>query len=329
MKKAKMMLHTLLHPAKWVRYSLPPAAFAALILIFASEQTESALAYPVYLMSAYSLAVLIAALPVLARRIRQHKTNLLNRSKLMQKIASSARRRALSGPRRRRSAYRATALCIASSAFGDQYLHDPAFRGSVSIYQGMIVNFLYMLFRIATGIRYASVWFISMAVYYMVLGGLRAYLISSYRRREAGGLSFEYCCYRRTAWLLFLLNIPMGGMIVLMVRTNSGFFYPGYIIYLSALYTFYTMAVSIVNLVKFRKLGSPILSAAKVLNFVSAMMSILGLQTAMISRFSVNGENYRRLMNAVTGGFVYGIVVMIAVYMLLHSRKIRKKGESF
>ena len=303
MKKAKMMLHTLLHPAKWVLYSIPPAAFAALIFIFASEQTEGALAYPVYLMSAYSLAVLIAALPVLARRIRQHKTNLLNRSKLMQKIASSA--------------------------FGDQYLHDPAFRGSVSIYQGMIVNFLYVLFRIATGIRYASVWFISMAVYYMVLGGLRAYLISSYRRREAGGLSFEYCCYRRTAWLLFLLNITMGGMIVLMVRTNSGFFYPGYIIYLSALYTFYTMAVSIVNLVTFRKLGSPILSAAKVLNFVSAMMSILGLQTAMISRFSVNGENYRGLMNAVTGGFVYGIVVMIAVYMLLHSRKIRKKGESF
>ena len=303
MKKAKMMLHTLLHPAKWVLYSIPPAAFAALIFIFASEQTEGALAYPVYLMSAYSLAVLIAALPVLAKRIRQHKANLLNRSKLMQKIASSA--------------------------FGDQYLHDPAFRGSVSIYQGMIVNFFYVLFRIATGIRYASVWFISMAVYYMVLGGLRAYLISSYRRREAGGLSFEYRCYRRTAWLLFLLNIPMGGMIVLMVRTNSGFFYPGYIIYLSALYTFYTMAVSIVNLVKFRKLGSPILSAAKVLNFVSAMMSILGLQTAMISRFSVNGENYRRLMNAVTGGFVYGIVVMIAVYMLLHSRKIRKKGESF
>lgn len=303
MKKAKMMLHTLLHPAKWVLYSIPPAAFAALIFIFASEQTESALAYPVYLMSAYSLAVLIAALPVLAKRIRQHKANLLNRSKLMQKIASSA--------------------------FGNQYLHDPAFRGSISIYQGMIVNFLYVLFRIAAGIRYASVWFISMAVYYMVLGGLRAYLISSYRRREAGGLSFEYCCYRRTAWLLFLLNIPMGGMIVLMVRTNSGFFYPGYIIYLSALYTFYTMTVSIVNLVKFRKLGSPILSAAKVLNFVSAMMSILGLQTAMISRFSVNGENYRRLMNAVTGGFVYGIVVMIAVYMLLHSRKIRKKGESF
>lgn len=213
----------------------------------------------------------------------------------------------------------------ASSAIVRRYLHDLAFRGSVSIYQGMTVNFFYVVFRVSAGIRYASAWFISMAVYYLVLGGLRAYLIFSYRRRDAKD---EYRCYRRTAWLLFLLNIPMGGMIVLMVRTNSGFSYPGYIIYLSALYTFYTMVTSVVNLAKFRKVGSPILSAAKVLNFVAAMMSILGLQTAMIARFSTNGEAYRKLMNAMTGGFVYGIVVVIAVSMLLRGRKTRKKVDS-
>ena len=95
----------------------------------------------------------------------------------------------------------------------------------------------------------------------------------------------KYRCYRKTALLLFLLNIPIGGMIVLMVRTNSGFTYPGYIIYLSALYTFYTLILSIINLVKFHELGDLILSVAKVLNFISAMMSVLGLQTAMISRF--------------------------------------------
>lgn len=123
----------------------------------------------------------------------------------------------------------------------------------------------------------------------------------------------------------FLLNIPMGGMIVLMVRTNSGFSYPGYIIYLSAIYTFYAMIISVINLVKFRRLGSPILSVAKVLNFVSAMMSVLGLQTAMISRFSENGENYRKMMNAVTGAFVWGIVIVIAVYMLFYSGKMMRK----
>lgn len=118
---------------------------------------------------------------------------------------------------------------IRASYFGRQYFDDLAFRGSVNIYQGMIINFLYVIFRIAAGIRYASVWFISMAVYYFILGGLRAYLISSYRSKKEQ--KEKYRCYRKTALLLFLLNIPMGGMIVLMVRTNSGFTYPGYIIY--------------------------------------------------------------------------------------------------
>lgn len=129
--------------------------------------------------------------------------------------------------------------------------------------------------------------------------------------------------------MLFLLNIPMGGMIVLMVKTNSGFSYPGYVIYLSALYTFYAMAVSIVNLAKFRRLGNPLLSAAKALNFVSAMMSVLGLQTAMIARFSQNGDDYRKMMNAITGGSVWGIVILVAIYMLLRSRRMETKVKPF
>ena len=206
-----------------------------------------------------------------------------------------------------------------------RYFKDLAFRGSISIYQGIAVNLFYVAFRIMAAIRYVSVWFLSMAVYYLVLGGLRAYLIVCYRRRTP---ELERRCYHTTAWFLFLLNIPMGGMIVLMVRTDSGFSYPRYVIYLSALYTFYTMITSAINLIRFRRLGSPILSAAKVLHFVAAMMSILGLQTAMISRFSENGENYRRMMNAITGSFVYCIVILIAIYMLLHGRYLRKKAES-
>ena len=289
-----MFFQKLLHPSKWVLIFVPPLSFAALIFIFATQTTRSASAYMIYCMSAYSLTIWLAALP---RLIKEMKTAIMT-SRFMRKVSSSK----ITG----------------------RYLNDLAFRGNVSIYQGMAVNAFYVVFRIVAGIRYASVWFISMAVYHLVLGGLWAYLVVCYRRRDP---ELERRCYHTTAWLLFLLNFPMGGMIVLMVRTNSGFSYPGYIIYLSALYTFYTMVTSIQNLVKFRKLGSPILSAAKVLNFIAAMMSILGLQTAMISRFSENGESYRKMMNAITGGFVYGIVILIAVIMLLCSRKTRKKVE--
>lgn len=292
---ARKLLQKLLHPPGWVLVFVPLLSFAALAAVFIRQCPENILVYLIYSLSAYSLTIWLAALPGLTKRAKSAMMG----SKLMRKAA-------------------------ASPIMG-RYFKDLAFRGSISIYQGIAVNLFYVAFRIMAAIRYASVWFLSMAVYYLVLGGLRAYLIVCYRRRTP---ELEHRCYHTTAWLLFLLNIPMGGMIVLMIRTNSGFSYPGYIIYLSVLYTFYTMVTSVLNIVKFRKLGSPVLSAAKVLNFISAMMSILGLQTAMISRFSEHGENYRRMMNAITGGFVYGIVILIAIYMLLHGRYLRKKVES-
>lgn len=183
-----------------------------------------------------------------------------------------------------------------------------------------------MIFSAVIGICYTSVWFISMAVYYLMLGAIRIYLIISYKQRH---IKDEVICYRNTALCLFLLNVPIGGIILLMIRTNSVFSYPGYVIYLSALYTFYTLIIAVRNIVKFRKIGSSILSAAKVLNFIAAMMSILGLQTAMISQFSVNGDAYRKMMNGITGGFVYAIVFVIAVYMICNSRKVKtvRKAE--
>ena len=285
MKRAWTLLEKLLHPPKWVLLTLPPIVFAALTYVLLKGK-NSMPTYMIYCTSAYCLTIWILPLP---RLFRKAKETMMHR--------------------------------LTGTVFGGKYIGDLAFRGSVSIYQGMMVNFLYVVFRIFVGIRYASVWFLTIAIYDLLLGIMRLSLILSYRNRN---MKSELRCCRRTAWLLFLLNIPMGGMIVLMVLTDSGYSYPGYVIYLSALYTFYTIILAIVNLVKFRKLGSPILSAAKVLNFVAALMSLLGLQTAMISQFSTEGEDFRRRMNAITGGGVWFSVILIAVYMLLRSRKMKE-----
>lgn len=63
------------------------------------------------------------------------------------------------------------------------------------------------------------------------------------------------------------------------------------------------------------------LSAAKVINFVSAMMSVLGLQTAMISKFSEKSDSFRAMMNGITGGVIYGIVIVTAVLMLMKGKR--------
>ena len=285
MKRAWTLLERLLHPPKWVLLTLPPIVFAALTYVLFKGK-NSMPAYMIYCMSAYCLTIWILPLPRLFRKVKET---------MMRRLTGTV--------------------------FGGKYIGDLAFRGSVSIYQGMMVNFFYVVFRILVGIRYASVWFLTIAIYYLLLGIMRLSLALSYRNRN---MKSELRCYRRTAWLLFLLNIPMGGMIVLMVLTDSGYSYPGYVIYLSALYTFYTIILAVVNLVTFRRPGSPVLSAAKVLSFVAALMSLLGLQTAMISQFSTEGEAFRRRMNAITGGGVWFSVILIAVYMLLRSRKMKE-----
>lgn len=47
-----------------------------------------------------------------------------------------------------------------------------------------------------------------------------------------------------------------------------------------------------------------------------------------VSPFFANVEDCHRMMNAITGGCVYGIVIIIAVYILLYGRKHRKEDVS-
>lgn len=301
MKKAKQILLRAVFPPRPVVLILPPCSFAATIFVFVRGLEKTAAAYPVFFFAAYSLMIVIAAFPKTIKRLRTSFPEVLSRNGLFRKVASTE--------------------------VGDRYLHDRAFRGSVGVRFGMTTNLFYALFRGVVGILHSSVWSLSLAAYYLVLGLLRAYLSHAYKvRKEKGGLKYERKCYRSTAWLLFLLNIPMSGMTALMILTDSGFSYPGYVIYLSAIYTFYISTVSVVNLVRYRKLGSPVLSAAKVLNVVAVMMSVLGLQTAMISSFSPNGNaSFSRTMNTVTGAAVCFGVIVIAVFMLIKSRKTKSE----
>lgn len=85
----------------------------------------------------------------------------------------------------------------------------------------MTANLLYGIFRAVIGVIYSSVWLVSTAAYFLMLGFIRMGLAVS--KRKNGD---EHKAYRRTAWLLLLLDIPLGGMILLMIRTETVSFTP-------------------------------------------------------------------------------------------------------
>lgn len=83
---------------------------------------------------------------------------------------------------------------------------------------------------------------------------------------------------------------------------NSGFEYPGMLIYIMAMYSFYATIMAVRNVIKFRRYGSPVMSAAKIINLTAALVSMLSLKTAMLTRFGDAGNlMFRQIMTASTG----------------------------
>lgn len=214
----------------------------------------------------------------------------------------------------------------------DRYRKDKIFKARFALWRGASVDVVYSVFRIITGLIYFSKWFITLALYHVGLCFIRIMLIRSYDKVSADcethDKTFEYKRYRLAAIFMLVLTLPLLGMATLTVAENAAFRYPGLIIYASAAYTCYITVMAIINISRYKKVGSPILMAAKAVNLVAAAVSIFGLQTAMIARFSPGDEVFRLSMNASTGAAMILGVLAIAVYMIVIStKKIKNIGN--
>lgn len=216
---------------------------------------------------------------------------------------------------------------IKAHPLGGRFVSDAKFRTEVSLYQGFAINLLYIAIKMASGIYYRSLWFISLAVYYILLAVMR-FLLLHRRSRENDLLlqKVELHRYRLCGVALLFMNVALAGIVAFMVHQNQGYNYPGMLIYAMAAYSFYAVIIAVVNVIKFRKHGSPILSAAKVINLIAAIVSILSLETAMLSHFGNEDDPlFRKKMIGYTGSGVCILVLGIAVLMIVKSSKQIKR----
>ena len=303
MKKLPPVIEKLLNPPLWLKILIIIPSFVGVVYVLVTGRKDF-LAYVFYAASAYSLAVVvyffIITLPRLVNKVKEKVND------------------------------KAETVPILKS-----YLTDIKTKGIVSLYGGALADLLYSTFKLVTGVLFASVWSLSLAAYHFTLLALKIYLIFSVKKENnVDEVSlFGYNRYRITAWLIFLLNVPIAGIAALTIVKDSGFVYPGYVIYVSAVYSFYKIIWAVINVVRFRKTESPVLSASKAVNLVSALVSVFGLQTAMLTAFSTEGRVFRMTMNFVTGAAVFVLTAVIAVYMIIRANgkikqiKLREKAN--
>lgn len=195
---------------------------------------------------------------------------------------------------------------------------------------GFLMNCLFAAFNLFVGVSTFSAWFISLAVYYILLGIMRfrflhhELLLRRGEKVEASGIR-EWRIFRHAGVMIIVMSIALSGMVVLMVHGGYGKSYPEYIIYVVALYTFIKMATSIVNMVKAGRYKSPQLMGIRSIGYIDALVSMLSLQTAMFAAFDKGDVEFRALMNSITGACVCVMVIGIGVGMVcLASGRIRR-----
>ena len=134
--------------------------------------------------------------------------------------------------------------------------------------------------------------------------------------------------YRLCGAILIMMNLALAGVVILVLYQNRGFHYAGSLIYVMALYTFYTTIMAIINVVRYRKYQSPVMSAAKAVNLAAALVSMLSLETAMLAQFDNGSTAFRQIMLGATGGAVCAIIVGMGSFMIIRStRKMKRLRE--
>lgn len=271
-------------------------AYGLVIYALSGENVEPALAYLAYFLSAYALVITITGITGVVRFARQG-------------MAQHPFVRKMLG------------IPLVS-----KYLKETMFRAEASLYQGFFINLLYAGIKLVSGILYGSVWFVTLAVYYILLALMRAFLLH-YVRKDGKSKAAEWRRYRLCGMILLLMNVALVGIIILVVHENSGFEYPGMLIYVMAMYAFYATITAVWNVVKFKKYGSPVMSAAKVISLTAALVSMLSLETAMLTQFGAADDPlFRRMMTISTGAGISVIVLGMAIFMIVKSTKQMKQN---
>ncbi len=295
MKDWKKLINKILYPPVWLTVILIIVSTISVITVFVKGWDTNPVAYVAYVAAFYTLTVVtlvcIKVLPRYCRKIKQ---------------------------------------AIYNNKYGNRYMTDAVFKTHVSLYRSLVINMLYVAMNIVSYFLYRSFWFVILAGYYAVLALMRFLLLRFFSKTGVGNDRIrEFKRSRACGFILMTINLTLSGAVLMILYQNRGFEYHGILIYIMAAYTFYITVTAIVNLVKYRKFNSPVILTSKVVNLSAALVSMLSLETAMLSQFGTDSTpEFRRIMIAFTGAGVSVIVVAMSVYMIVKATKEIRKIKS-
>lgn len=286
MERCANILKRLFFPSGWWFLLLVPLSAVLLRFAFSGQAVPKALDYGAYVLSAYTLAAIGCRVPGLIR------------------------------------AWRAFA---GRNPYVVRYRRDVRWRITLSLCGSLTLNGAYAALQLGLGILHRTVWYYSMAAYYLMLAVMRFYLLAHMRRFAPGERpELEWRRYRFCGIVLLGMHVALAVIVFYIVRQNRTFLHHPITTIAMAAYTFTAFTLAIVSLVRYRRYHSPVFSAAKVISFAAALVSMLTLETTMLTVFGEGARGaFDRWMLGGTGAAVTCTILILAVSMLRTAAKAR------
>ncbi|MGN1104941.1 MAG: hypothetical protein ACI4QI_08765 [Candidatus Coproplasma sp.] len=214
--------------------------------------------------------------------------------------------------------------------FTNKLISHYSFRTVVFAIGSFTLSAAYVAFNGVLGVINRSVWYGSLAAYYLLLAVMRGVVLNYYRGRnksDNGDKVYNVKAlkiYRLCGIGLIVLPVALSAAILYMVLGKNSFVHHGYTIYVSAMYAFYKIIMAIYNAVKAKKSDEATIGALRNINLADALVSILALQTAMFREFG--GEmDMQGQMNGITGTIVCILTAALGIYMIIASNRKLKE----
>lgn len=203
---------------------------------------------------------------------------------------------------------------LPTSPFVDRVIEDTDFRTKLTFAASSVLRVVWTVFNAVMGVMLQSAWYVTLAVYYLVLSVMRGSLMRHLRGGEgAAATRSEALTQRRCGIMLVVLTVMLTGMTVLLNSHEGGFSYAGNLIYAMAAWTFYSLVTNVVRFVRvWRSEGAGLFfSSAYAVRLAEVLVSLFALEVAMLTAFSSpDQETFNMTMINGTGAALLVILAL-------------------
>ena len=209
-------------------------------------------------------------------------------------------------------------------------LRNFGFRTVIFAIGSFAMSLLFSGFNAYMGIVNRSIWYGALAAFYIALAFIRGGVLTYHGKKigkQQNMQNDEYIkakVYRNSGIITLILNIALSAAIAQMIFSDAHFTYIGWTIFAYAAYAFYKITMSIISFIRAHKQTDLTVRAIRNINLVDSLVSILALQTALLTMFSEEGVNIS-LFNTLTGIVVSVCSIAIGIYMIVSANKKMKE----